>query len=404
MMIHSGEKKYSCPLCVYKCNLDSNLRKHCIARHNIEYPPKRKPVYQLQSADEDERLRQQGVIGSSKATRLSQKVEVMLQGASHGQLDSEELLSVLQSHGFTGSETLQIELGGQTYLINQGDNSGSSAGSNSVNMGQPPPGLVVNNGSLMTSMVNIKQAGTQVAEGLQEEGGGEETGVHYQMTFSDTAVRLTGSSPPKGTEKNKKKGFLKLEPNDVITDDIAGGDEENVLSIVTPDYSSMDISGECVLSENTLQQISSSVDDSNTIIVIQKPDGLDLKPTAIASASDVSVMTTANNDAVDTTMSPVSSIAATAEYFSASDKSQLFSIGKAQEESFGLKSIDVVNHTSEGSCPESVLDYGFVTSAGSNKGENWVAEGLDTVDQVIVSTVDADQPTLVIVGGEQSVL
>ena len=39
VLTHSDEKKFSCLWCPYRTKIDSNLRKHCRARHNEEYPP-----------------------------------------------------------------------------------------------------------------------------------------------------------------------------------------------------------------------------------------------------------------------------------------------------------------------------------------------------------------------------
>ena len=40
MALHTGEKQFSCPRCEYKCNVKSNLKKHCLSSHGLDYPPK----------------------------------------------------------------------------------------------------------------------------------------------------------------------------------------------------------------------------------------------------------------------------------------------------------------------------------------------------------------------------
>ena len=45
VLTHTAEKKHACLWCPYRSNIDSNLRKHCLSKHNEEYPPKvRQPV------------------------------------------------------------------------------------------------------------------------------------------------------------------------------------------------------------------------------------------------------------------------------------------------------------------------------------------------------------------------
>ena len=39
MAVHTGEKSHACPFCTYRCNIDSNLRKHCKSVHREVYPP-----------------------------------------------------------------------------------------------------------------------------------------------------------------------------------------------------------------------------------------------------------------------------------------------------------------------------------------------------------------------------
>ena len=41
-LIHSGDKPFRCPVCDYRCNVEGNLRKHCLNSHQIVYPPKRR--------------------------------------------------------------------------------------------------------------------------------------------------------------------------------------------------------------------------------------------------------------------------------------------------------------------------------------------------------------------------
>ena len=37
-VVHTGAKEFKCPMCAYMCNVKSNLKKHCNAVHQMDYP------------------------------------------------------------------------------------------------------------------------------------------------------------------------------------------------------------------------------------------------------------------------------------------------------------------------------------------------------------------------------
>ena len=39
-VIHRDAKPFSCPQCSHSANNQCNLRKHCLAKHQLDYPPK----------------------------------------------------------------------------------------------------------------------------------------------------------------------------------------------------------------------------------------------------------------------------------------------------------------------------------------------------------------------------
>ena len=43
-LIHTGDKPFVCPYCIYRSAIVENLRKHCHAVHKVLYPPKKRDV------------------------------------------------------------------------------------------------------------------------------------------------------------------------------------------------------------------------------------------------------------------------------------------------------------------------------------------------------------------------
>jgi transcription elongation factor Elf1 len=51
LLVHSGQKDFACPYCNYVTYVKHNLKKHCVARHKVIYPPIERPHMKKFSAD-----------------------------------------------------------------------------------------------------------------------------------------------------------------------------------------------------------------------------------------------------------------------------------------------------------------------------------------------------------------
>ena len=74
MLIHTGQKDFGCPYCTYVTYVKHNLKKHCLARHKVDYPPAEHPRMKKYALDEETMTTLKDPVALSCAMRISSLV------------------------------------------------------------------------------------------------------------------------------------------------------------------------------------------------------------------------------------------------------------------------------------------------------------------------------------------
>lgn len=318
MMVHTGEKKIACPYCTYRCNLDSNLRKHCIAKHNMEHPPKRKPVLRLEYlSQEQENTETSNTKKTTSASKNSkrkfspmpnnilgkhQKIELMLPESEDGSVDTASIIKFLEKQGFYGQQSLQVEVGDNSFIVNCKKKTATDnvntvdmdvSSCNNFNVsdladsGQP---LItessLNNSASLFKLSDFSVMPIKTELGVEGSNQGTETSSITVDSHQNSSVTEVTLSPSQLTTA------MDITPTNTVTD------SDQLSATGEIDH----IDGECILTDEALRHITllggepGSDGVNNPVIVIQQPDGtLQVQPQNVLNSSSLIDLGKADN-------------------------------------------------------------------------------------------------------------
>lgn len=118
-LIHTGQKDFGCPYCSYVTYVKHNLKKHCLARHKVDFPPLTTPKmkkFKLSEVSSDglkdplalKCLRKLNSSGLQEPTEAQESSDSVATGAAVGHSAAIEEAAVLEKPENINNPTMEL--------------------------------------------------------------------------------------------------------------------------------------------------------------------------------------------------------------------------------------------------------------------------------------------------------